>query len=55
MNRTNFPGHVKIRRAEAIERQKAHDALTPEQKIQKAQARRGKSKKELTRLGLKND
>jgi len=38
------------RRDQAITRQKAHDSLTLDQKIQKAKARRGLSSKELARL-----
>lgn len=41
---------VAERRAEATVRQDEYDALTPEQKIARAQSRRGNSKRELIRL-----
>tara|TARA_R100001129_G_scaffold64452_1_gene44031 strand:+ start:6876 stop:7034 length:159 start_codon:yes stop_codon:yes gene_type:complete len=40
----------KLKREEAEARQKAHDALSLEQKIAKAKSRRGQSAKELKRL-----
>ncbi len=47
--------HGKQRKQEkqqqAIERQKKHDSLSPAQKKEKAQSRRGESKRELNKLG----
>ena len=42
---------VAERRDEANVRQVSYNALTPEQKIARAQSRRGNSKRELIRLG----
>lgn len=42
--------HKDVRRAEAKARQEEYDALTLDQKITRAQARRGQSKRELNRL-----
>ena len=48
--RKNFSDRVKARQSEALVRQEEYDALTKEQKIQRASARRGNSAKELRRL-----
>lgn len=50
--RKNFLNRSKQRREEAEIRQDEYDALTPAQKITRAQSRVGNSKKELGRLGV---
>lgn len=52
MLRKNFEGRRKQRREEAAIRQAEYDALTPEQKIARAESRRGNSLKERRRLGV---
>ena len=43
-------GRIEERRTEALERKETHDKRTTPQKIARAEARRGESKKELKRL-----
>jgi len=43
-------GRIEERRAEALERKEAHEKRTTPQKIARAEARPGESKKELERL-----
>lgn len=50
MKRMNFESRRKQRQEEAAIRQAEYSALTTEQKIVRAESRRGNSKKELRRL-----
>ncbi len=50
MLRTNFPARHKRRHEEAVIRQEEYDALTKEQKVARAMASPGSSKRELIRL-----
>jgi hypothetical protein len=50
MLRMNFEDRRKQRAEEAAVRQAEYDALTPEQKVARAQAAPGNSKRELIRL-----
>lgn len=50
MTSINNSGVRELRRTQAETRQAQYDALTNEQKIERAKDRRGDSKRELTRL-----
>lgn len=52
MLRRNFPDRRKQRADEAAVRQAEYDALTKEQKIARAESRRGNSLRERRRLGV---
>lgn len=52
-NRLHRNGKRDMRHQQAKQRQLAHDDLTQLEKIDKAGARRGQSKKELARLGFR--
>ncbi len=55
MPRKNFPDRRKVRNEEAVVRQAEYDALPEEQKVARAEFRRGNSKRELIRLGAWQD
>jgi hypothetical protein len=50
MPKINSVGVRKLRREQAEERQVKYDALTTEEKIERAKSRRGNSERELARL-----